>query len=164
MAIKILFLLFIHSLIFTNALQLFPNGVNLQPSYYNDGSPASFAWDLMKAQPYIGTVRIEIDLDRVNATIAKTWIDQANAQGYHVIATYHTIETMGNSTKDELLKAAQWWVDNYAYLGWNFTINLANEWADHDITANDYAEAYNEAIAVVRQVIFCRHVVNFNVC
>lgn len=69
----------------------FSNGVNLQPSYYGD---PSFAWDLMKQQDYIKTVRIEISSANVNVSLAKKWIDEAKNNGYHVIATYHNVSGM----------------------------------------------------------------------
>ena len=58
---------------------VFGNGVNLQPSYYNNGNP-NFGWSLMKQQTKIITVRIEIEPDKVSQ--AKTWISQARSN-YH---------------------------------------------------------------------------------
>ena len=48
-----------------------PNGVNLQPSYYNGGA-VNFGWGLMKQFANIKTVRIEIEPDKVNE--AAEWI------------------------------------------------------------------------------------------
>ena len=84
----------------------FGNGVNLQPSYYNDGQ-VSFAWHLMKKAPKIKTVRIEIEPDK--AMRARSWIQQACGQGYDVIATYHKWTVLGTDERSELLAAAAWW-------------------------------------------------------
>lgn len=125
------------------------NGVDLQPSYYNNGNP-EFAWDTMKAQTKIKTVRIEIEPDKI--TQAKTWIAQAKAHGFKVIATYHKYTVLGSDNLSDLMDAANWWKANYAVLGSGFTINLINEWGSHNITAATYAADYNSAIAVVRAV------------
>ncbi|HEX8350317.1 MAG TPA: cellulase family glycosylhydrolase [Hymenobacter sp.] len=125
------------------------NGVNLQPSYYNGGNP-NFAWSLMKQQTKIKTVRIEIEPDRV--TQAKSWISQAKANGYAVIASYHKSTVLGSDNTAELTAAANWWRTNYSALGGGFTINLINEWGSHSISSNAYAAAYNSAISTVRQV------------
>lgn len=125
------------------------NGVDLQPSYYNGGNP-NFGWDLMKQQTKIKTVRIEIEPDK--AVLAKTWISQAKANGFTVIATYHKYLVLGSDNVEELTAAANWWKINYVALGGNFTINLMNEWGSHKISAADYATAYNSAIAIVRTV------------
>jgi hypothetical protein len=61
------------------------SGVNLQPSYYNNGKP-NFAWPLMMQQSKIKTLRIEIEPDKVNQAI--TWIAEAKHNGYQVIATW----------------------------------------------------------------------------
>src|SRR5882724_2006611 len=69
------------------------NGVNLQPSYYNNGN-VDFAWSLMKQNPKIKTVRIEIE-PGVDINQAKSWIQQANDNGYEIIATYHKYTVLG---------------------------------------------------------------------
>ena len=127
------------------------NGVNLQPSYYNGGNP-NFGWSLMKQQTKIKTVRIEIEPNYV--TQAKSWISQARSNGYTVIATYHKASVLGSDNTADLNAAANWWVSNYATLAsaGSFTINLMNEWGDHNLTANAYASAYNTAMATVRSV------------
>lgn len=125
------------------------NGVNLQPSYYNGGNP-NFGWSLMKQQVKIKTVRIEIEPDKV--TQARNWIDQAKANGYAIIATYHKSSVLGSDDTAELTAAANWWKANYGALGGGFTINLMNEWGSHNLSANSYAVAYNNAIGIVRQV------------
>lgn len=129
----------------------FGNGVNLQPSYYNGGNP-NFGWSLMKQQSKIKTVRIEIEPGYV--TQAKSWISQARSNGYAVIATYHKASVLGSDNTAELNVAANWWVSNYATLAasGSFTINLMNEWGSHNLTANAYASAYNNAIGIVRRV------------
>jgi hypothetical protein len=126
-----------------------PNGVNLQPSYYNSGN-VNFAWPLMQTYPAIKTVRIEIEPDSV--TPATTWIAEAQNNGYHVIATYHKSTVLGTNDPQELMLAAQWWQDNYQILGGNFIINLMNEWGAHNLSPSDYANAYNPAIDQVRTV------------
>ncbi len=125
------------------------NGVDLQPSYYNNGNP-NFAWDTLKAQVKIKTVRIEIEPDKVAQAV--TWIAQARAHGLQVIATYHKYTVLGTDSASELLAAANWWKAHYKTLGADFTINLMNEWGSHSITPAKYATAYNAAIAVVRTV------------
>ncbi|MBC8053653.1 MAG: glycoside hydrolase [Sphingobacteriaceae bacterium] len=130
---------------------LYGHGVNLQPSYYNNGN-VNFGWSLMKSYTKIKTVRIEVEPDKVNQ--AKSWISQANANGYAVIVTYHRVGTMGSDNTAYLNDAANWWRTNYATL-WasgRFTINLMNEWGSHNISSNAYASAYNSAISTVRQV------------
>jgi len=130
---------------------LFGNGVNLQPSYYNNGN-VTFGWPYMKQYDKIKTVRIEIEPDRVSQ--GKEWIRQAQSNGYHVIATYHKCAVLGSNDPNELLQAANWWKENYATLSssGSFTINLMNEWGNHDITVNEYSIAYNNAIKIIRQV------------
>lgn len=125
------------------------NGVNLQPSYYNGGNP-NFGFSLMKQQVKIKTVRIEIEPDKVSQ--ARNWIDQAKANGYAVIATYHKASVLGSDNVAELTAAANWWKANYGALGGGFTINLMNEWGSHNLSANSFAVAYNSAISTVRQV------------
>lgn len=127
------------------------NGVNLQPSYYNGGNP-NFGWSLMKQQSKIKTVRIEIEPGYESQ--AKSWISQARSNGYAVIATYHKAAVLGSDNTGDLNAAANWWVSNYSTLvsAGSFTINLMNEWGSHNLTANAYASAYNNAISIVRQV------------
>jgi len=127
------------------------NGVNLQPSYYNNGN-VNFGWSLMKSYTKIKTVRIEIEPDKVSQ--AKTWIQQAKSNGYAVIATYHKSSVLGSDATTELTAAANWWKTNYASLAayGSITVNLSNEWGSHNITSNAYASAYNSAISIVRQV------------
>lgn len=127
------------------------HGVNIQPSYYNNGNP-NFGWALMKQQTKIKTVRLEIEPDKV--TQAKTWISQAKSNGYTVIATYHKSSVLGSDNTAELTAAANWWKANYANLAssGSFTVNLMNEWGSHNLSANGFASAYNNAISIVRQV------------
>lgn len=130
---------------------LVPNGVNLQPSYFNNGN-VNFGWSLMKANTKIGTVRIEVEPGK--ETQAKTWISQARANGYTVIVTYHKVAALGSDSTSELNTAASWWKSNYASLAsaGSFTVNLMNEWGSHNISANSYASAYNTALSTVRSV------------
>jgi len=127
------------------------NGVNLQPSYYNNGN-VTFGWDLMAKYSQIKSVRIEIEPDKVEQ--GKEWISQAHAHGYEIIATYHKCSVLGTDDAKELTDAANWWVKNYAYLkkGGDFTINVMNEWGSHSQTASSYSSAYNSAIATIRTV------------
>ena len=127
-------------------------GVNLQPSYYNSGD-VNFAWDLMRQNSRIKTVRIEIE-PFVNINLVRSWISNAELNGFSVIATYHDYTLLGSNDPNELLKAANWWKTNYSVLqqAGHFTINLMNEWGDHNLTSRDYATAYNSAITVLRKV------------
>jgi mannan endo-1,4-beta-mannosidase len=136
-----------------------PDGVNLQPSYYNNGS-VNFGWSLMNANSKIQTVRIEIEPDKVSQ--AKSWISQARSNGKTVIATYHKSAVLGSDSASELAAAGTWWRTNYATLSasGSFTINLMNEWGSHNITSNSYASAYNTAISTVRQVYSGRIIVD----
>ncbi len=128
----------------------FGNGANLQPSYYNNGNP-NFGWSLMRQQSKIRTLRIEIDPSRVSVNTAKGWISQAKSNGYNsIICTFH--QYGGSDNLGDLLTAANWWKNNYWALGGGFTINLCNEWGSHNISASTYANYYNQAISVVRQV------------
>ena len=129
----------------------FNNGVNLQPSYYNNGN-VTFGWDLMHIYSQIKTVRIEIEPDKVEQ--AKSWISEAFQNGYEIIATYHNCSILGSDNPNDLINAAHWWVTNYNTLkqSGDFTINLMNEWGSHDQTAETYASAYNNAITIIRQV------------
>lgn len=128
------------------------NGVNLQPSYYNSGSVA-FGWDLMKAQPSIKSVRIEIE-PSVPISLAASWISAAQQQGYQVVATYHKYTVLGSDDATEVEAAANWWKQHYATLAASgpITINLMNEWGSHNISAAAYAAAYNKGISIVRTV------------
>ena len=125
------------------------NGVNLQPSYYNGGK-VNFGWELMQQYPNIKTVRIEIEPNMADE--AAGWIAAAKANNYQVIATYHKCAVLGTDDVNELLAAANWWKENYPNLGTGFIINLMNEWGSHNISATDYAAAYNQAIAIIRNV------------
>lgn len=134
----------------------FGDGVNLQPSYYCNGDQ-DLGWGLMNQYPGIRTVRIEIEPpargeSQADLEDAKRWIDEANANGYNVIATYHHYPNNGSNDPQDLYDAADWWVDNYSYLSADssFTINLHNEWGSHDTTASRYATAYNNALSTVR--------------
>ena len=127
------------------------NGVNIQASYYNNGH-VNMGWDLMQSYPEIEAVRIEIEPYRLHQ--AKTWISEAHEYGYQVIATYHDSQKLGSDSRDELMKAATWWKDNYTNLSSSgpIIINLMNEWGSHDINAMDYAQAYNQAMPEIREV------------
>ena len=125
------------------------NGVNLQPSYYNNGA-VNFGWNLMKQYSNIKTVRIEIEPDKAGEAV--NWIAEAISNNYTVIGTYHKCEVLGTDDAAELIAAANWWKENYQNLGGGFIINLMNEWGSHKMTAADYATAYNQAIAIVRTV------------
>lgn len=127
------------------------NGVNLQPSYYNNGA-VTFGWDLMKNVPEIKSVRIEIEPDKVSQ--AWDWIHQATSHGYKVIATYHKYTVLGSDDPKDLKDAGHWWANNYKYLSGAgpFTVNLMNEWGSHEQTVNSYSSAYNSAISLVRSV------------
>jgi len=131
-------------------------GVNLQPSYYCNGD-MDLGWNLMDNYSDIKTLRIELDPNR-NSTISDfvRWISEANTNGYDVIATYHYADSLGSNNPNLLLAAANWWVDNWDSLSsaGSFTVNLMNEWGDHSITSQVYADAYNQAIDTVRQVYF----------
>lgn len=128
------------------------DGVNLQPSYYNNGN-VTFGWTLMKSYGNIKTVRIEIE-PSVAISQAASWISQARSNGYAVIATYHKASVLGSDNVSDLTAAANWWATNYKTLSaaGSFTVNLMNEWGDHNLTANEYASAYNTAIPIVRKV------------
>lgn len=128
------------------------DGVNLQPSYYNNGN-VTFGWSLMKSETKIKTVRIEIE-PTVSISLAASWISQAKSNGFAVIATYHKASVLGSDNASDLTAAANWWKTNYKTLAaaGSFTMNLMNEWGDHNLTANAYASAYNSAISIVRSV------------
>lgn len=129
---------------------LIGNGVNVQPSYYNNGT-MDIGWDQMKTYAKIKVVRIEIEPGK--ETQAKTWIDGAIAQGFQVIATYHRAGRLGQ-TNGDLEEAVSWWLANYAALTSNRTknvvINIINEWGDKTISASEYARRYGAAISRIR--------------
>jgi len=131
-------------------------GVNLQPSYFCSGD-MDLGWDLMNDYSDIRTIRIELD-SSTNSTMADftRWISEANNNGYDVIATYHYADSLGSNNPNQLIAAANWWVDNWDSLSsaGSFTVNLMNEWGDHSVTSEAYADAYNAAIDTVRQVYF----------
>jgi mannan endo-1,4-beta-mannosidase len=126
------------------------DGVNLQPSYYNKGN-VDFGWNLMKQQANIKSVRINIEPTDAIAQVV-SWISNAKANGYKIVACYHKASVLGSDDANELILAANWWKTNYAALGGGITVNLMNEWGSHNITASAYATAYNNAIAIVRTV------------
>lgn len=125
------------------------NGVNLQPSYYNNGN-VNFGWSLMNANSAIKAVRIEVEPGY--ETQAKTWIAQAKSNGKSVIATYHHWPDNGSDSTSALTTAGSWWSSNYSTLSsaGSFQINLMNEWGSHDMSSNTYASTYNVAISSVR--------------
>ena len=129
-------------------------GVNLQPSYFCNGD-MNLGWDLMDNYSHIKTLRIEMD-PNTSSTIGDfvRWIREANDNGYDVIATYHYATELGSNDPNILMAAAKWWVENWDTLSsaGSFTVNLSNEWGDHNITSEDYADAYNAAIDTVRKV------------
>lgn len=139
------------ALILPVSLSLAGNGVNLQPSYYNNGN-VTFGWNLMHSLKQIKSVRIEIEPDKVEQ--GKSWIAEAVNSGYDVIATYHKCAVLGSDDPQELMEAAEWWVANFKYLheSGDFTINVMNEWGSHDQTADSFSSAYNNAIANIRSV------------
>lgn len=127
----------------------FGNGVNLQPSYYNNGN-VDMGWSLMKSKGNIKSVRIEIEPGK--ETQGKTWIAQAKSNGYTVIATYHKSAVLGSDSASELATAGTWWKNNYSNLAaaGAIVVNVMNEWGSHNISSNSYASAYNTAISSVR--------------
>jgi mannan endo-1,4-beta-mannosidase len=128
--------------------------VNIQASYFCSGNQ-DIGWTLMKANAKIQTVRIELDpTAQAGIDDFKRWISEANANGLKVIATHHDADFNGSKDPASLLAAANWWKTNYATLAasGSFVVNLMNEWGDHSVTAQQYASAYNNAIAIVRQV------------
>lgn len=127
------------------------NGVNLQPSYYNNGN-VNMGWSLMNANGKIQAVRIEIEPGK--ETQARTWISQARSNGKTVIATYHKSSVLGSDSASELAAAGTWWRNNFSSLNsaGSFQVNLMNEWGSHNISSNSFASAYNTAISSVRNV------------
>lgn len=142
--------LFVFLFLFKN-IYCFGNGVNIQPSYYNNGN-VTIGWDLMHSYSQIKTIRIEIEPDKVLQ--GKEWISQAKSNGYEVIATYHNYNLLGSDDPNVLLNAANWWVQNYYTLSssGDFTVNLMNEWGSHNQNPYSYADAYNKAINTLRSV------------
>lgn len=129
-------------------------GVNLQPSYFCNGN-MDLGWDLMDNYSYIKTLRIELDPGE-GSTMADfvRWITEANDNDYDVIVTYHNHQDLGSNDPNTLLAGANWWVENWDTLSsaGSFTVNLMNEWGNHDLTSQEYADAYNAAIDTVRKV------------
>jgi hypothetical protein len=135
-----------------NTDTLIGDGVDLQPSYYNGGN-VIFGYSLMQQYPNIKSVRIEIE-PAVPISLAASWIKAAHDSGYRVIATYHKYTVLGTDDTTQLDSAALWWAANYNALTASgpVTVNLMNEWGSHSQTPATYATAYNQAIAIVRQV------------
>jgi mannan endo-1,4-beta-mannosidase len=131
----------------------FSNGVNLQPSYYNNGN-VNFGWSLMKSYSKVRTVRIEIEPGHESQAV--TWIKEARDNGYFVVATYHDYTKLGSDDANVVLTAGKWWQSNYKTLTQgnsnHFIVNLINEWGSHSMTSQNYASAYNNAITYIRSV------------
>lgn len=128
----------------------FGSGVNIQPSYYNNGW-VNIGWSLMKSyQNKIRCVRIEIEPGK--EAQAKSWIAQAKSNGFNVIGTYHKSSVLGSDSSYELSQAASWWKNNYSNITSNgfIYLNLMNEWGSHNISPSNYASAYNSAISTIR--------------
>jgi mannan endo-1,4-beta-mannosidase len=130
---------------------LFGNGVNLQPSYSSNGN-ADLGWDYLKKFPAIKTVRILVEPDKYNQAVR--WVTEAQDKGYDVIVCYNKSAVLGSSDPAELLAAANWWKDHFAQLKGKagITVNLMNEWGGHGLQPDVYADACNQALAIVRQV------------
>ncbi|WP_226022725.1 cellulase family glycosylhydrolase [Halomicrobium salinisoli] len=135
----------------------FGDGVNLQPSYFCSGDQ-ELGWELMNQYPDIDTVRIEIEpfsFGEVATTVedAKRWIDEAGENGKHVVATYHHYPDNGSADASALQNAAEFWVEHYETLSrdTDVVVNMMNEWGNHEVTADEYASAYDEAISTVRE-------------
>jgi hypothetical protein len=92
-------------------------GVNLQPSYFCNGD-MDLGWDLMDNYSHIKTLRIELD-SSTSSTIDDfvRWLSEANDNGYDVIATYHYASVLGSNDPNQLLAAANWWVENLEIWG-----------------------------------------------
>lgn len=136
----------------------FGDGVNLQPAYFCGGEQ-DLGWDLMSQHSDISTVRIEIEPpswgeahNDLTLSDVRRWIDEANANGYQVVATCHHWPNNGSGDTQDLQDAANWWANNYATLAQNsdFIINVHNEWGSHDTTRSTFASAYNNAISTIR--------------
>lgn len=133
------------------------DGVNLQPAYFCGGGP-DLGWGLMNQyRDSIHTLRIELEPPERGETQAdmhttRSWIDEGYQEGYEILATYHHHPHNGSPDPTHLQYAADWWVEHYDFLSANadFTINLMNEWGDHDVTADEWASAYNDAIDTIR--------------
>lgn len=122
------------------------------PSYANSGD-VTIPFDLLKMNfPNVKTLRIEITPSLIPIMTSKNLIEQSLNEGYNVIATYH--DFLGSNDINNLLTTAKWWVENYNILSPNnnVIINICNEWGDHSISSNDYANGYNQAIQLIRQV------------
>jgi hypothetical protein len=128
------------------------DGVNLQPSYYNGGE-VDIGWSFMRQQTRIQTVRIEIEPTVPIATVQR-WLEGAKANGYRIIATYHRFKANGSDDRTELLQAARWWRTHFAELNAvaPVVVNVMNEWGSHRLRADAFAAAYNEALAIIREV------------
>lgn len=138
------------SLVFGQNINI-KHGVNIQASYYNRGD-VNLGWELMNDYPEIEALRIEIEPYR--ATQAIQWVREAHKEGYQVIATYHRADLLGSDDKEELVTAAKWWRDQYrSYITKGpIIINIMNEWGSHNLSPEEYAAAYNEAIPIIREV------------
>lgn len=79
---------------------LLPDGVNLQPSYYSGGN-VDLGFTLMKQNPKIKSLRIEIEPTQVANAVR--WISEAIANGYNIICTYHKASVLGSATSRMLL-------------------------------------------------------------
>lgn len=128
------------------------NGVNLQPSYYFNGN-VDLGLNLMKQYDKITTIRLEIE-PFVPIETVKRWISEAKAANYTLICTYHRYQDNTSGDQNALMKATDWWVENYAELRKSgpFYVNLMNEWGAISTTADQYMAAYNKAIDKVRKV------------
>ena len=135
---------------------LIGNGVNLQPSYYNNGN-VNLGFSLMKNySSKIKTVRIEIDMvnnKQLEFNTVKSWLSQALYSGYSVILTYHDYKANGSNDTQYVKNATNWWLTHYEDLSkiGPFHVNLINEWGDHNCTLENYLKAYNPALARLRQ-------------
>lgn len=132
------------------------DGVNVMPGYFNEADKGNIpvGWELMRKYDRIKTVRIEISPEQgVSVATMQDWIRQANACGYHVIATHHDYHNNGSDDPQAVMEAALWWKAHYAALreAGPFTINLINEWGGHGQTPESFAAAYNAALPVIRE-------------
>lgn len=103
------------------------SGVNLQPSYYNNGV-VTIGWDTMRRHTKIQSVRIGVEPELVDE--GREWIRQANEEGYHAIVAYHKYSVVGSDDASELQAAAEWWRTNFNFLSeaGPFDINLMDKW------------------------------------
>lgn len=133
--------------------QMFGNGVNMQPSYQENGD-VDLGWHVLRLIPSVKTVRLEIEYWAVDAAVR--WISEANARGYTVIATYHNFDAINNKPASDDAKhiqlAIQFWNSNYKKLSaaGPFIINVMNEWGHKTTNAKFYADQYNAAINAIR--------------